>query len=127
LKITDLNSGRTPEMSFIVRPERGADTFLRQAPLFEIVSVDAKPGESNSSWTRYGWKLTLRNKSSSLLLFDTQVDFVDAQGFPLDHDTEYRIAVRPGESKEVTGEKLIQASIVGRVANVRAKAEIRRD
>jgi hypothetical protein len=89
----------------------------------EIVSVSFKPGETNSSWTRYGWKLTLRNNSPVQRSFDIQVDFVDAEGFPLDHATAYNVSVRSGENKEVTGEKMIDASIVPRVRNVRAKAK----
>src|SRR5438128_351253 len=42
---------------------------------WEIVEVASRPGESNSSWTRFAWKLTLRNKASVPQRFDATIEF----------------------------------------------------
>jgi outer membrane murein-binding lipoprotein Lpp len=78
-----LNQVATDSLSLFNSVKTTATIASPQGPEFEIVSIYAKPGETNSSWTRYGWKLTLRNKSTIPLVIDAEVDFVDAEGFPL--------------------------------------------
>lgn len=90
---------------------------------WEIVSVASRPGESNSSWTRFAWKLTMRNKSSYPQKFDATIEFRDGEGFPVDSDNEYNLVIPAGAQETFTGEKLINASQVGRIATTAAKVK----
>jgi len=92
---------------------------------FEIISVASRPGESNSSWTRFAWRLTLANKSSYPQKFDATVEFRDSDGFPVDSDQEYGLVVPGGGQETFTGEKLITASQVSRIASTAAKVKRR--
>ena len=92
---------------------------------WEIIEVASRPGEANSSWTRFSWKLTLRNKSSFAQRFDATIEFRDGDGFPVDHDDEYNLSL-PGFSQETfTGEKLIAADQVSRISTTAAKVKKR--
>lgn len=90
---------------------------------WEIVSVASRPGESNSSWTRFAWKLTIRNKGGYAQKFDATIEFRDDDGFPVDSDNEYNLVVPAGAQETFTGEKLIDASQVGRIATTAAKVK----
>jgi hypothetical protein len=90
---------------------------------WEIVSVASRPGESNSSWTRFAWKLTIRNKSAYPQKFDATIEFRDGDGFPVDSDNEYNLVVPAGGQETFTGEKLINANQVGRIATTAAKVK----
>jgi hypothetical protein len=90
---------------------------------WEIVSVASRPGESNSSWTRFAWKLTIRNRSAYPQKFDATIEFRDGDGFSVDSDNEYDLVVPAGTQETFTGEKLINASQVGRIATTAAKVK----
>jgi hypothetical protein len=92
---------------------------------FEIISVVSRPGESNSSWTRFAWRLTLANKSAYPQKFDATIEFRDSDGFPVDSDQEYGLVVRGRGQETFTGEKLITASQVSRIASTAAKVKKR--
>jgi len=100
-----------------------------QAPAFaddwEITEVASRPGEANSSWTRFSWKLTLRNRSSLAQRFDATIEFRDRDGFPVDHDDEYNLALPAFGQETFTGEKLIAADQVNRISTTAAKVKKR--
>jgi hypothetical protein len=90
---------------------------------WEIVSIASRPGESNNSWTRFAWKLTLRNKSTTRQGFDVTIEFRDTDGFPVDSARAYDLVVPANAEETFTGEKLINASEVGRVRSTAAKVK----
>jgi hypothetical protein len=90
---------------------------------WEVVSVASRPGESNSSWTRFSWKLTILNRTAFPQTFDALVEFRDADGFPVDSDSDYNLVVPAGAQETFTGEKLVNASQVGRIATTAAKVK----
>lgn len=87
----------------------------------EIIDVDAKVTESNPTWWKYAWRLTIKNSSSSPIVLDATIDFQDKDGFIVDDDTEYNIYVPAGEQKTFTGYQLIDASVARNVAKIAAK------
>jgi hypothetical protein len=90
---------------------------------WEIVAIASRPGESNSSWTRFAWKLILRNRSATTQKLDATIEFRDADGFPVDSAQAYDLVVRPSGEETFTGEKLITASEVSRIRSTVAKVK----
>ena len=94
-----------------------------QQPLFEIISVKSRVTESNSSWTGHAWVLVIRNLTPRTLQLDALIEFHDADGFVIDHDSEYGLVVGPHEEKRFMGYHLIDASVAPNVASVFAIVE----
>jgi hypothetical protein len=90
---------------------------------WEIVSVASRPGESNSSWTKFAWKLTIRNRGQYSQKFDATVEFRDSDGFPVDSARVYDLVVPANAQETFTGEKLIDASQVSRISTTAAKVK----
>ena len=88
---------------------------------WEIVEIASRPGESNDVWTRFAWKLTIRNKGAYTQKFDATIEFRDADGFPVDHDSSSGLVVPAGSQETFTGEKLITANQVAKVSGTAAK------
>ena len=91
----------------------------------EIVDVDAKVTESNSSWWKYAWKLTLRNPTKANKNYTATIEFLDSDGFVTDDDTEYDLLVAAGQERVFTGYDLVDADVAGNVAKVNAKVGLR--
>lgn len=94
-------------------------------PLIEVVDVDARPTEANSTWTKYAWKLTVRNLSEQPLSLSATIEFQDSDGFIVDDDREYDLGLGPLEEKTFTGYDLIDASVASNVNRVAAKVNSR--
>ncbi len=93
---------------------------------FEIVSVDSRITESNSTWSRFAWKLTLRNTDTQPHSFDATIEFQDADGFVVDEDDERGMAVPAGAEEVFTGFELIDAAVVSKVNRTNAKVRMNR-
>jgi hypothetical protein len=92
-----------------------------QANDWEITSVASRPGESNSAWTRFAWKLSIANRSPSPQRFEAEIEFRDSDGFPVDTARAYDLVVSASDEGTFTGEKLIEASQISRVSRTVAK------
>ncbi len=64
-----------------------------EASSVEIVSIDARVTESNSTWSRFAWILKIRNSSNQPRQFNATIEFQDADGFVIDTDDEYGLVV----------------------------------
>ena len=77
-------------------PSSGASTLAPKLTQVEtaaekdwaIVAVDSKVTESNTSWWRYAWKLTLRNSGGAPHAFRATIEFQDKDGFIIDSDNK---------------------------------------
>ena len=88
---------------------------------WRIVSVETRVTESNNVWSKYAWKLTLRNESDQPQLFRGTIEFQDSDGFIVDTDNAPDMPV-PAKSEQVfTGYALIRAEVVGKVTKTVAK------
>jgi hypothetical protein len=92
-----------------------------EAKDWEITSVASRLGESNRSWTRFAWKLSIANRSPSPQRFEAEIEFRDSDGFPVDTDRAFDLVVSAGAEETFTGEKLVDASQVSRVNRTVAK------
>jgi len=91
---------------------------------WEIVSVDSRVTESNSTWWKYAWKLTLRNKGATAHAFRATIEFQDKDGFIIDTDTSDMIVVQPNAEETATGYALIRVPGASSVARTLAKVGI---
>lgn len=57
-----------------------------EAGVFRIVSIDSKVTESNSTWSRHAWVLTVRNAGMGDLTCDGAIQWLDRGGFVVDDD-----------------------------------------
>ena len=89
-------------------------------------NVTAKVTESNASYWKWTWKLTLVNYSSDPVNVNTAVQFFDKDGYLVDED-KYGVqnAVLPARSWQTfTGLKMIRLPATKNVASVGAKVEV---
>jgi hypothetical protein len=88
---------------------------------WEIVSVDSRVTESNSSWWKYAWKLTIRNRGTQPIGLDATIEFQDGDGFVVDSDNEYGLVVGAGAEQTFTGFDLVDSSVAANVKRTNAK------
>jgi hypothetical protein len=93
----------------------------REDSSFQIVDISTRVTESNSTWWKYAWKLTLRNYSEQTLQLDAHIEFLDEDGFVVDDARESSLILRAGEEKTFTGYELIDAAVAPNVQRVNAK------
>jgi len=91
---------------------------------WEIVSVDAKVTESNDTWWKYAWKLTLRNKGAAAHAFRATIEFQDKDGFIIDTDDSDTIVVQPSTDDTATGYALIRMPGATKVGRTVAKVNV---
>jgi len=89
---------------------------------FTILGIDSKVTEANTSWSRFAWKLTIRNNTGKGISFKATIEFQDADGFIID-TTRDRGYLPPNAEETYTGFALINADTAGNVAQTVAKVE----
>jgi hypothetical protein len=88
---------------------------------WQIVSVDSRVTESNGTWSRFAWKVSLRNNSNQPQAFQGTIEFQDSDGFVVD-TSNVRAVVIPLQSEQVlTGYALVGAEVRNKVARTVAK------
>lgn len=92
---------------------------------WEIVSVESRVTETNNSWSKYAWKLTIRNKSGQPQLFDAKIEFKDRDGFVVDDDDEYKLLVPANSEQTFTDYDLVNADVAGNIVSTSAKVRKR--
>ena len=80
-------------------------------------------GERNSSWWRLSYKFDLVNATDSVQNVDALIQWVDAEGFELDHSVSYGLTAPPSTTVTFTGSDLIDVSIAHRVRDVQVRIE----
>jgi hypothetical protein len=92
-----------------------------QEARLEIVKIDARVTERNSSWSKYAWLLVVKNRTLEQVGFNAKIEFLDRDGFVIDDDSAYNLGLGPGEEQTFRGYSLIGAEIAGNVASVNAR------
>lgn len=92
---------------------------------WSIVEVDSRVTETNDTWWRYAWKLTLRNDAAADMAFDATIEFQDSDGFVIDSENAYRLGVPAGSEQTFTGYSLVSMPGASRVAKTNAKVSAR--
>jgi len=102
-------------------PEQEEIPQVGQAKTLEVVDVDARITESNPTWEKFAWKLTVKNLTSSSVGFDAIIEFLDDDGFVVDDAREYGLLLGPEEEQTFTGYILIDASVSNNVSQIQGK------
>ncbi|WP_105213253.1 hypothetical protein [Pseudoalteromonas sp. T1lg22] len=92
---------------------------------FEIMSIDAKVTETNSTWWKFAWRLQIKNNSKSVQVFNATIEFLDSEGFVVDDGQENGLVVQSGETKSFTGYELVTASVARNINSTSAKVRLR--
>lgn len=87
----------------------------------DVVSIDSKVTESNSVWQKCAWVLVLENKGTSATAVDARIEWLDADGFVIDDDNVYGVALQAGTRDTVTGYQLINLPGALNIKKVSAK------
>jgi hypothetical protein len=87
---------------------------------FAVDSIEARITESNDQWSRYAWRLGIRNDANEPHVFQGRVEFQDRDGFIVDTGDAYGMLVPAKSTQVFTGFKLVNAAVVGKVAKVAA-------
>jgi hypothetical protein len=91
---------------------------------WEIVSVDTRVTESNDTWWKFAWKLTLRNKGVTPHAFEATIEFQDRDGFIIDTSRSDTIFVQPNADATGTGYALVKTAGASNVARTVAKVQV---
>jgi hypothetical protein len=111
-----------PPSGAVATPVSPAVTPTPDKPkTWEIVSIDTRVTESNSVWSRFAWKLEMKNTGSEVLRFDATIEFQDKDGFIVDTNTAHGLVLGPNVQETFTGFALIRAESAPRVARTLAK------
>jgi len=93
----------------------------KSEPPLSITDIDGKVTESNDMWWKYAWKLTVKNPKSRPVNFSCIIEFQDKDGFPIDQDLQYGLAIPANSERTFTGYVLIDAKTAPNVSNIVAK------
>lgn len=83
-----------------------------------VAVVQAKITESNSTWSRFSWRVTLKNSGAAPKTVLALVEFQDKDGFPVERSSQQRSTIQPGSEEVLTGYELIPANVAGSVAKI---------
>jgi len=106
-------------------PHKSEEVAPPQEKEWRVVEVDAKVTESNDSWWRYAWRLTLANDSQKPMVFSATIEFQDADGFVIDQDDEHGLVVPATSEKTFTGYELVSMPGATKVQQTLAKVRVR--
>ncbi len=88
---------------------------------FEVLEVNTRVTESNDSWSRFAWKLTVRSVASRPVALAVHIKFLDEQGFVIAEDRAVGLLLRAGRCEDFNGNALIPAEVAGDVRSVSAE------
>lgn len=88
---------------------------------WSLVSVQSKVTETNDSWWRYAWRLTIKNGSQSAKAFKAIIEFQDKEGFVIDSANAYDLVVPPNSEETFTGYALVRMPGAKSVEKTNAK------
>lgn len=91
---------------------------------WRIVGISSRVTESNSTWWRYAWRLTLANDSQKPMTFNATIEFQDADGFVIDQDSENGLIPASSE-KTFTGYKLVSVPGAAKIEKTMAKVGVK--
>lgn len=111
----------TPHAASASAPGAVVTPTVEKSKALEIVSIDTRVTESNSTWSRFAWKLEMESVADQPLRFDATIEFQDKDGFIIDTTTAHGLVIGPNRQETFTGFALIRADGAPRVATTLAK------
>jgi hypothetical protein len=123
-------SGWTVRSTFLLSPGGAGGVSIgaaptrpsaRSSPTLKIEEVDTKVTENNDVWAKYGWRLTVSNQGDEDAPFEATLEWQDKDGFVVDSQNEYQLAVAAHGKQTFTGYTLIQHPAADKVQTIVAK------
>jgi hypothetical protein len=102
-------------------PVADAAPGAEKANEWEIISIDTRVTEANNVWSRFAWKLVMKNTANYPLRFDATIEFQDKDGFIIDTNTAHGLFISPRAQDAFTGYALIKADGAPQVARTLVK------
>ena len=100
--------------------ESGA-TIVESNPI-SISNASAKVIETNRTYWKWSWKVTLKNNTSKFVKSaGVAVQFVDSAGYEIDHDSQLDVDVPPNQEVTATGTSEVALPNGRNIVHVRAK------
>jgi hypothetical protein len=122
LKLEESQSVQDESAALAANPRTGPTSSSE--PVFEIIGIDSRVTEANSSWSKFAWKLTLQNLTDRPLILQATIEFLDGERFVVDDSFAPDLLLRPYSENTFTGYKLITAGVVHNVTQVNAKVNL---
>lgn len=110
----------SPDTNTTNKPEK---LTMPEEKQWRIVEISSRVTESNNTWWRYAWRLTLANDSQKPMIFNATIEFQDADGFVIDQDSENGLIPASSE-KTFTGYKLVSVPGATKVEKTMAKVSM---
>jgi hypothetical protein len=121
-------SGWTVRNALVVSPVRSGGVFggttpaLPHTPLgLKIEDVDTKVTENNDVWAKFAWRLTVSNQGDEDEAFAATLEWQDKDGFVVDSQEQYHLAVTSHGKQTFTGYTLISHPAADKVQRIVAK------
>ncbi len=114
-KPTKSQKGAGPPQPAVDPTTGSLETRITASGDFDVLSVDYRITESNNVWSRFSWRLKVRNKSGASRVFGGQIEFQDEDGFIVDVGSVAAEMVPGGREQVLTGFVLINAHSAGKV------------
>lgn len=105
-------------------PNKPEKLTIPEEKQWRIVEISSRVTESNNTWWRYAWRLTLANDSQKPMIFNATIEFQDADGFVIDQDSENGLIPASSE-KTFTGYKLVSVPGAAKVEKTMAKVGVK--
>lgn len=77
----------------------------------------------SGNYVTYGWKVDVLNGTDSIKQLNVYFEGVDENKIPLSTSVEYRVLIKPGEVKTVTGQKMAEVQSFDRIKTWIARTE----
>ena len=102
-----------------IREQKGIESKSAPEDNLKIIEIDSKITETNSTWWKYAWRLTMNSEPLGVQV-NANIKFLDKDGFVVDDDYQYGLNIPAKGQKTFTGYKLITASSARNVAQISA-------
>jgi TPR repeat protein len=88
----------------------------------DVVEFAAKVTEQGHTYSRWAWKITVKNKKAGSQQLWAKMVFLDKEGFNL-HETQEKLKITGGREDTFTGYDLIDHDILGKATKVKLSFE----
>lgn len=112
---------QTPEQIALKPTASNSKEDSNDTKIFEIISIDTRLVESNDTWSKIAWKLTIKNLTDKKVVFHARIEFLDKDGFLVDDTFESNLIISAQSEQSFTGTTLIDAPLIERVYSIQAK------
>ena len=94
------------------------EALLHSVPDLQLLSISTKPTESNEVWTKWAWRIIVKNNTNKAIDFQAHIQFRDAESFALDDSNSDILRIAHDREEAFTDYKLVNAAIADQITSV---------